>query len=160
MPPAGKEKAAPPADEQREAPESVAASQEGQWRAGVNRQSQPAAHAHQMAASKAAAAKRKATAMSHVERLAKDKKRKAEAREEQAKDPTAEKERKAQEAKRRKQKRAEQKGAREAAAEAANQRTLSKFNTLMLFFRSPGVVRGVFQRFKVNMKQVITFLEI
>ena len=128
----------PPADEQREAPESVMALQEGQWRAGVNRQSQPAAQAHQVAASHAAALKRKATAMSDAERLAKDKKRKAELREARAaaKDTAAEKERKAREAERRKQKRAEQKAAREAAAEAANQLTLSKFNTLMLFFRS------------------------
>lgn len=137
MPPRpGKEMAAPPADEQCEAPESVVASQENQWRAGVNRQSQPAAQAHQLAASQAAAVKRKATAMSDAERLAKDKQRKVEVREQQAKDPAAEKERKAREAKRRKQQRAEQKARREAVAVAANQLTLTKFNSLMLFFRS------------------------
>ena len=133
----GKEKAAPPdVDEQREAPESVVASQEGQWRAGTNRQLQPAAHAHQVAASQAAASKRKETAMSHAERKAKKAKHMAEVRELQAKDTNAEKERKQQEAKRRRQKRAQQKAERVAAAEMANQLTLRKFNTFMLFMHS------------------------
>lgn len=45
--------------------------QEAQWRAGVNRQAQPHARAHQVAASQAAAAKRTANAMPAYERLAK-----------------------------------------------------------------------------------------
>ena len=45
-----------------------AAADESQWRAGVNRQSQPTAHEHQLAASKAAAAKRTANAMPAEER--------------------------------------------------------------------------------------------
>ena len=43
---------------------------EAQWRAGVNRQAQPAAGSHQLAASEAAAAKRKAGAMSGDEKAA------------------------------------------------------------------------------------------
>ncbi|MDC0525932.1 hypothetical protein OAO87_02940 [bacterium] len=135
MPPrSGKEKAAPPDDEQREPPESAVASQEGHWRAGVNRQSQPAAHAHQVAASQAAAKKRAENAAPDAQRKAKKAKHMADVREQQAKDPVAEMERKAREANKRKLKRAAQKAARVAAAEAANELTLRKFNTLMLFF--------------------------
>ena len=90
-----------PADEQRDAPESAVASQEGRWRAGVNRQTQQAAWAQRVAASHAAAAKRKATAMPEAERLAKEKKHKAEMRAEQSKNFAAEQERKAREARRR-----------------------------------------------------------
>lgn len=46
--------------------------QEAQWRAGVNRQAQPGAISHQKAASQAAAAKRKAKAMSGAEKEAAD----------------------------------------------------------------------------------------
>jgi hypothetical protein len=88
----GKERAPPPviADDAM----TQVASQEGRWRAGVNRQSQPEAQAHQVAASHAAALKRKANAMSDAERKAKEAKHKADVRKEQAKDPVAEKERK------------------------------------------------------------------
>ena len=43
---------------------------EAQWRAGVNRQAQPQAGSHQLAASRAAAAKRKVNAMSGAEKEA------------------------------------------------------------------------------------------
>jgi hypothetical protein len=65
----GKQRAEP--QEEADDDATQAAVQELQWRAGVNRQSQPAAHEHQLAASKAAAAKRTANAMSPKERLAK-----------------------------------------------------------------------------------------
>ena len=48
---------------------------EAQWRAGVNRQAQPAAASHQQAASRAAAAKRTATAMAGEEKAAADRRR-------------------------------------------------------------------------------------
>ena len=57
--------------------------QEARWLAGVNRQAQPTAQQHQVAASQAAAAKRKAVAMTAEERKAK--------RAEHAKDVRAEK---------------------------------------------------------------------
>ena len=43
---------------------------EAQWRAGVNRQAQPEAVSHQLAASRAAAAKRKANAMTGEDKAA------------------------------------------------------------------------------------------
>ena len=124
----------PPDDDtvdQHDAPETTVASQEGHWRAGVNRQAQPAAQAHQLAASQAAASKRKEHAMSDVERKAKEAKHKAEVRQQQSKDAAAEKERKEQEAKRRREKRAQQKAEREAAAMAAREVTLRRFNLHM-----------------------------
>ena len=60
----GKQRAVP----QEEEDVTQAAADESQWRAGVNRQSQPTAHEHQLAASKAAAAKRTANAMPAEER--------------------------------------------------------------------------------------------
>jgi hypothetical protein len=45
-----------------------ATTQDSRWRAGVNRQAQPEAHEHQVAASQAAGAKRQANAMSKEER--------------------------------------------------------------------------------------------
>ena len=48
-----------------------ATTQDSRWRAGVNRQSQPQAQQHQIAASQAAAAKRTANAMPKEERNAK-----------------------------------------------------------------------------------------
>ena len=51
----GKEPALPPADDTTQV-----TTQEGRWRAGVNRQSQPSAQQHQIAASHAAAAMRTA----------------------------------------------------------------------------------------------------
>ena len=71
------------AESQEEADDDAtqAAVQELQWRAGVNRQSQPAAHQHQVAASKTAAAKRTANAMPPEERTSK---RNAHAREKYA----------------------------------------------------------------------------
>ena len=113
-----KEKAVLPADEQRDAPESAVASQEGRWRAGVNRQTQQAAWAQRVAASHAAAAKRKATAMPEAERLAKEKKHKAEMRAEQSKNLAAEQERKAREARRRQELRAQQRAATKVAKPA------------------------------------------
>ena len=50
-----------------------ATTQHSRWRAGVNRQSQPQAQQHQIAASQAAAAKRTANAMHEEERKAKQK---------------------------------------------------------------------------------------
>ena len=58
--------------DQADAPDTVVATGEGHWRAGVNRQAQAAAREHQVAASQAAAAKRKADAMTAEERKAKD----------------------------------------------------------------------------------------
>ena len=55
-------------DEQLEAPGSVATADESRWRAGVNRQARPDAHEHQVAAARALAGKRKASAMSKEER--------------------------------------------------------------------------------------------
>ena len=52
-PRAGKERAVPPDDDtvdQHDAPETTVASQEGHWRAGVNRQAQLGAAAHQVLA--------------------------------------------------------------------------------------------------------------
>ena len=113
-----KEKAVLPADEQRDAAESAVASQEGRWRAGVNRQTQQAAWAQRVAASHAAAAKRKATAMPEAERLAKEKKHKAEMRAEQSKNVAAEQERKAREARRRQELRAQRRAATKVAEPA------------------------------------------
>ena len=113
-----KEKAVLPADEQRDAPESAVASQEGRWRAGVNRPTQQAAWAQRVAASHAAAAKRKATAMPEAERLAKEKKHKAEMRAEQSKNLAAEQERKAREARRRQELRAQRRAATKVAKPA------------------------------------------
>ena len=70
-------------DDQLDAPESLASQQEAQWRAGVNRQAQPDATAHQLAASQAAAAKRTANAMTAEERKAR--RAQAEARRREAK---------------------------------------------------------------------------
>ena len=53
--------------DQADAPDTVVATGEGHWRAGVNRQAQAAAREHQVAASQAAAAKRKADAMTAEE---------------------------------------------------------------------------------------------
>ena len=65
----GKQRVAPQEDGADDV--TQAAVQESQWRAGVNRQSLPAAHKHQLAASQAAAAKRTANAMPPAERKAK-----------------------------------------------------------------------------------------
>ena len=71
----GKEPAAAAADDA-----SQVTTQEGRWRAGVNRQSQPAAAEHQRAAGLASGAKRKERAMSKEESLTKKAKHKREVR--------------------------------------------------------------------------------
>ena len=124
-------RAEPTADEQRDAPETVVASTEGHWRGGINRQSQPAAHQqHQVAASQAAAVKRRGAAMPDEERKAKAASHMAGVRAQQAADPESE-HRKEEEAKRRREKRAEQKVAREAATKATNRIPLHKLNKLL-----------------------------
>ena len=128
MPRKGKEHAAPPADEQRDASDTAVTSQEGRWRAGVSRQSQADAQAHQVAASRAAAAKRKATAMSDAERKAKEAKHKADLRALQVADADAEKERKEREARQRREKRAAQHAAQEAATKAVHKVSLRQLN--------------------------------
>ena len=97
------------ADEQVDAPDTVVATEEGRWRAGVNRQAQPSAQEHQRAAGLASGAKRKAIAMSEEERKARKAAHMVEVR-------------------------AQQKAAREAAAAAAaaeHQVTLQRFNDLL-----------------------------
>ena len=54
---------------------TTADTREAQWRAGVNRQAQPAAVSHQQAASQAAAVKRKANAMTGTEKESADRRR-------------------------------------------------------------------------------------
>ena len=59
---------------------------EAQWRAGSNRMAQDDAHGHQVAASQAAALKRKANAMSADERKRRDVERKRTSRAQEAAD--------------------------------------------------------------------------
>ena len=100
----GKEPCEPPDDDHDDDTTQVT-TEEGRWRAGVNRQSQPSAQEHQRAAGIASGAKRKQNAMSEEDRKAKD-------------------------AERNKRNRAEQKAAREAAA-AMRQMTLPQFNDVL-----------------------------
>ena len=125
----GKGKA--PANEQIDAPDTVVDSREGHWRGGVNRQSQVDVQAHQVAASQAAAAKRKAMAMPDAERRAKEAKHKADIRALQAADSDGELERKEREARQRREKRAAQKAAQEVATKAAQKVSLRQLNTLL-----------------------------
>ena len=103
----GKEPCEPcePPDDDHDDDTTQVTTQEGRWRAGVNRQSQPSAREHQRAAGIASGAKRKQNAMSEEDRKAKD-------------------------AERNKRNRAEQKAAREAAA-AMRQMTLQQFNDVL-----------------------------